>query len=297
MVRGNPHSPKGEGRARLPASARSHRTDDPGAGRRREVERPADRAGGLDRLAGESADRARDGQPRLAISLRPRDRADGERFRQSGRRSRRIRNCSTGWRASSSTGGWKLKRHAPAHHAVERLPDVVGRADPKARDRRSGERPVLAVRPCAGWTAEEIRDSILAVSGIVELESRRAERLSRRSRRRCCDGQSMPGSGWGKSPPDEANRRSVYVHVKRSLLVPMLECLRPAPTPIRAARCAYTTTVPTQALGHAQRRLHECSRRGSCGTPVDGKRRRRSPRAGPPGVSAGLRPRAPTARR
>src|SRR5262249_49652928 len=61
-------------------------------------------------------------------------------------------------------------------------------------------------------------------------------------------GQSVPGSGWGNSPPDEAARRSVYVHVKRSLLVPILSHHDQADTdsscPVR-----YTTTVPTQALG------------------------------------------------
>jgi len=58
----------------------------------------------------------------------------------------------------------------------------------------------------------------------------------------------MPGNGWGKSPPEEACRRSVYVHVKRSLLVPILSVHDQADTdsscPVR-----YTTTVPTQALG------------------------------------------------
>jgi hypothetical protein len=58
----------------------------------------------------------------------------------------------------------------------------------------------------------------------------------------------MPGSGWGNSSPAEAARRSVYVHVKRSLLVPVLSNHDQADTdsscPVR-----YTTTVPTQALG------------------------------------------------
>src|SRR5262249_60496137 len=66
--------------------------------------------------------------------------------------------------------------------------------------------------------------------------------------REVLQGQSMPGNGWGKSPPEEACRRSVYVHVKRSLLVPILSVHDQADTdsscPVR-----YTTTVPTQALG------------------------------------------------
>ncbi len=34
--------------------------------------------------------------------------------------------------------------------------------------------------------------------------------------------QSRPGDGWGESSPEERCRRSVYIHVKRSLLPPLL---------------------------------------------------------------------------
>jgi hypothetical protein len=58
----------------------------------------------------------------------------------------------------------------------------------------------------------------------------------------------VPGAGWGKSSPEEAARRSVYVHVKRSLLVPILGDHDAADTdnscPVR-----FATTVPTQSLG------------------------------------------------
>lgn len=61
-------------------------------------------------------------------------------------------------------------------------------------------------------------------------------------------GQSVPGLGWGKSPPAEQARRSVYVHVKRSLVVPILQSHDQADTDNSCA-VRYTTTVPTQALG------------------------------------------------
>src|SRR6266542_4342701 len=61
-------------------------------------------------------------------------------------------------------------------------------------------------------------------------------------------GQSMPGDGWGRSSPEEAARRSVYVHVKRSLLVPILSHHDQADTD-SSCSVRYTTTVPTQALG------------------------------------------------
>ena len=35
-------------------------------------------------------------------------------------------------------------------------------------------------------------------------------------------GQSIPGNGWGKSSPADQARRSIYIHVKRSLITPVL---------------------------------------------------------------------------
>src|SRR5262249_53391111 len=61
-------------------------------------------------------------------------------------------------------------------------------------------------------------------------------------------GQSQPGAGWGTSSAQDRARRSVYVHVKRSLAVPVLAAFDAAGTdatcPVR-----FTTTPPTQALG------------------------------------------------
>jgi hypothetical protein len=60
-------------------------------------------------------------------------------------------------------------------------------------------------------------------------------------------GQSMPGHGWGKSPPEEQARRSIYIHVKRSLLTPLLERFDVAETD-RSSPVRFVTTQPTQAL-------------------------------------------------
>ena len=59
--------------------------------------------------------------------------------------------------------------------------------------------------------------------------------------------QSMPGHGWGKSPPEDRARRSVYIHVKRSLLVPILEVFDLAEAD-RSSPSRFSTTQPTQAL-------------------------------------------------
>ena len=58
---------------------------------------------------------------------------------------------------------------------------------------------------------------------------------------------SRPGSAWGHSSPEEASRRSLYIHVKRSLLHPLLIAFDMADTdsscPVR-----FNTIQPTQAL-------------------------------------------------
>ena len=57
----------------------------------------------------------------------------------------------------------------------------------------------------------------------------------------------MPGRGWGVSSPEERSRRSIYIHLKRTLLIPMLQQFDLADAdstcPVR-----MTTTLPTQAL-------------------------------------------------
>jgi len=96
-------------------------------------------------------------------------------------------------------------------------------------------------------SAEELRDSIHAVNGRLNLKmfgpgyypEISAEVLA---------GQSAPGSGWGKSSPEEQARRSVYIHVKRSLITPLLADFDFADTDSSCA-ARFATTQPTQALG------------------------------------------------
>ncbi len=95
-------------------------------------------------------------------------------------------------------------------------------------------------------TAEEIRDSILALSGTLNLKMY-GPGVYTDIPREVMAGQSMPGSGWGTSPFDEQCRRSVYIHVKRSLLTPILESFDIAETD-RSTPVRFVTTQPTQAL-------------------------------------------------
>ena len=95
-------------------------------------------------------------------------------------------------------------------------------------------------------TAEEVRDSMLAASGSLNRRMG-GPGIYPTISRAVLAGQSMPGNGWGKSPPGQQARRSVYVHLKRSLIVPILEAHDLADTDSSCA-VRYTTTVPTQAL-------------------------------------------------
>ena len=94
--------------------------------------------------------------------------------------------------------------------------------------------------------AEPIRDAALAVSGSLNLE------IGGPSVTPPIDpvvlaGQSRPGNGWAKSDPRTANRRSLYVYVKRTLPLPELEVLDAADNADPCPRRSVTTTAP-QAL-------------------------------------------------
>ena len=96
-------------------------------------------------------------------------------------------------------------------------------------------------------TAEEIRDSILAVSGNLNLAKADGPSVFPVIPPEVLAGQSRPGNGWGKSTPAEAASRSVFVFVKRSLAVPQLQVFD-VPDPDSPCPVRFTTTQPTQAL-------------------------------------------------
>ncbi len=95
-------------------------------------------------------------------------------------------------------------------------------------------------------SAEELRDSILAGTGELNPEMggpsvfipMPAEVLAT---------SSTKGAKWGESPPGQANRRSIYVKVKRSLQAPLFADFDGADTD-NSCPSRFTTTVPTQAL-------------------------------------------------
>lgn len=97
-------------------------------------------------------------------------------------------------------------------------------------------------------TAEEVRDSILAVNGTLNLKKMFGPSFYPIIEKEVLHGQSRPGENWGSSSPEDRARRSIYIHVKRSLPVPILQSFDVAdpdsPCPVR-----FNTVQPTQALG------------------------------------------------
>jgi hypothetical protein len=125
------------------------------------------------------------------------------------------------WLASEFVArGWSLK-------AMHRLIvtsiayRMASRIDPKAMA-MDPENDLLWRFDPRRLEAEEVRDSILAVCGNLNLEVMGGPSIYPKIQREVLVGQSRPASGWGRSSPEEQARRSIYVHIKRSLAVPLL---------------------------------------------------------------------------
>ena len=160
------------------------------------------------------------------------------------------------WLASEFVkNGWKLKS---LHRLIVTSSAFKMSSDSKSEisDLKSQIKNVSAVDPENDWlshfdlrrlTAEEVRDSILAVSGNLNLGKTEGPSVYPVIPREVLAGQSVPGRNWEKSTLEEAASRSVFVHIKRSLAVPLLSAFDAAdpdsPCPVR-----FATTQPSQAL-------------------------------------------------
>jgi mono/diheme cytochrome c family protein len=94
--------------------------------------------------------------------------------------------------------------------------------------------------------AEAIRDSMLAVSGRLNLATGGRGIFPPLSKDVLAT-QSRPGLGWGQSSVEEQSRRSVYIYLKRTLMVPFLETFDYANTAESVGTRPITTVAP-QAL-------------------------------------------------
>jgi len=95
--------------------------------------------------------------------------------------------------------------------------------------------------------AEELRDSILAVNGTLNLGVMFGPSMYPVIEPEVLAGQSRPGAGWEQSSESERRRRSIYIHSKRSLAVPLLASFD-APETDFSCPVRFATTQPTQAL-------------------------------------------------
>lgn len=157
------------------------------------------------------------------------------------------------WLASEFVrGGWKLK----ALHRQIVLSSTFRMASAVSNSEISTQKSQLERDPENDWlshfdlrrlTAEEVRDSILSVCGNLNLDKVKGPSVYPVIPREVLAGQSVPGRNWEKSSPEDAASRSVFVHIKRSLSVPLLAAFDAAdpdsPCPVR-----FTTTQPAQAL-------------------------------------------------
>lgn len=94
--------------------------------------------------------------------------------------------------------------------------------------------------------AETIRDSMLAVSGKINL-AQGGPSIYPKLPQEVLQGQSRPGDGWGTTDERQSARRSVYIFVKRSLAVPEMEALD-SPDTSSSCETRIVSTVAPQAL-------------------------------------------------
>jgi hypothetical protein len=143
------------------------------------------------------------------------------------------------------TKGWSTKAMHKLLMTSEAYQQSSANSDSAAS--KDPENKLLWRYPMRRLTAEELRDSILSIAGILQLKTY-GPPVYPPLPRAVLETQSRPGSGWPQQSSIESARRSVYVHVKRSLSVPLLADHDQAATDTPCAM-RFVSTVPTQALG------------------------------------------------
>lgn len=139
---------------------------------------------------------------------------------------------------------WSLKQL----HRVILLSNTYGQSG--RRRPENGDKDLsnelLSRYPARRLEAEQIRDSMLLANGRLN-PAMNGPGVYPKIPDTVLASQSVPGNGWGKSSDADACKRSIYVHVKRSLIVPMFE-LMDLPDTIAPCEQRNVSTIPTQAL-------------------------------------------------
>ncbi len=149
------------------------------------------------------------------------------------------------WLASElASGGWRMKQ---MHRlmVLSQTYQMASSPNPAAEAVDPEDKLQWRFRP-RRVEAEALRDMILAVSGQLNPAAGGPSVFPKISRE-VLETQSRPGDGWRNSSPNEAARRSVYVFVKRTLLVPELEVLD-FPSTEETCEQRVVSTVAPQAL-------------------------------------------------
>lgn len=95
-------------------------------------------------------------------------------------------------------------------------------------------------------SAEELRDSVLAVSGKIHWQQAGPSVFPDVSDD-VKAGQSIPGNGWANSSESDKARRSVYIYIKRSLIPPELSVFD-FPETDTSCEARFLTTQAAQAM-------------------------------------------------
>ena len=141
-------------------------------------------------------------------------------------------------------GGWKLKRV----HKLIMMSNTyrMSSSASKIALARDPNNDLMWRHDMRRLSAEEIRDSILNVTGQLNLKMG-GPSIYTEVPRDVLATASRPGAAWGKSSEEDRNRRSVYIFVKRSLNEPFLSAFDWADTD-NTCDVRFVTTVPTQTL-------------------------------------------------
>jgi hypothetical protein len=142
-------------------------------------------------------------------------------------------------------GGWRLKRmqkQIVLSHAYQ----MSSAEDNPRAEVMDADNDLLWRQNLRRLDAEAIRDEMLAVSGRLNLEIGGPGMFPRLSAE-VLETESRPGFGWGQSSLAERSRRSIYIYIKRTLMVPFLETFDYTNTAESLGTRPITTVAP-QAL-------------------------------------------------
>jgi hypothetical protein len=226
------------GAAGLPVAADQRQAADRADG---DVVGPPHRGRQLDHVARQPADRARVRQPPVGAGVRQRHRRIGERLRQDGHQAHEPELLDY-LSAEFVQDGWsvkKLQREILLSHTYRQA--SAPRSDAEKVDPTN---KLLWAFPRQRLEAEEIRDSLLQASGLLE------DKLGGPSVFPPLPaGTQAPNRNfWITSDnPHDVNRRSVYVFIRRNLPYPLLDTFDWANPQIVHNKRDVTTTAP-QAL-------------------------------------------------